>query len=357
MSPQHYPTLNFAAFNNQGRVEALYGPWRQSAPSNMTRGQLVAIPPEFSAAYLSGARFGVTTSSGSGIASRPAGCNLAAIEDIDPFTTPPATMPNPPYAEANAHAKNQWILLHDNDHPQARDDRYKLCFWWMPGDPGSQHYDCALNNHIVQGPPVWGGRVQYAGQRGRHASAGPRGSTCRPSTGCCSTASCRRRRTGYIPPGRDPDKLSHTWYGDPSHGSNTRLGVRERQVLPRPGRPLLGRDGRRLALSRAASLAVRHRRARSRRRRARSDPWTLTPSAITQFTDAQGNIALPDVPNQNPSGFFRAPTFDPVSRRLYALCANVDPTSVYGDVKQPVLLGVAGARRGATYRAAHRAAD
>lgn len=329
VSNNHHPTLMFAKFSG-GTLTGVYGPWRQAPRPNSSRGGLTAIPAAFGDAYLDGARFGIASGSNSGIATCPAGCNLAGIEDFDPTTLPAATTPNPAYSEGVTNQiENPWVFLHDSDHPQARDSNYKICFWWRSGDPGSQHYNCTINNHIEPGTAVWGGRI-FGLVNENDSIAGSVWIDTATKRGLLFFGQLVTTPTGYTPPGSDPDGLVHTGYGDPTHATTngtTGAGYEDGKCCHGQDDPYWGATGP------FAHYKVPHAWCYDPEDLVDSatgaaDLWSRTPAWVHQFVDGSGNIVFPEVPsNQMRSGFFGGPVFDPDTHRLYAVIHDMDPTS------------------------------
>ena len=228
----------------------LYGPWRTEWVSNRTRGAFCALPSAFASSYTSGRNVGITATQASGNVSSPFGACLSAMSLPDPASTPPDVTTNTHWTVAN-----QGLILHDLDHRQARDTRYKHCGWKVA-------YDCKAGAVLEPGVPFWGGS----------------------DPGSCSDTMCScvwvdlpdkhgllffgqlaTTPEGYTAPG-DPDGLIHQGYGNAFHYTST-SGLPNvcchNQDDPYGGRPVRSRT----IVSRAAGFTTPTTWSRPRRRR------------------------------------------------------------------------------------------
>lgn len=328
-----HPTLAFVKFEGD-RAVGLYGPWRQQLPPNQTRGTLTAIPKAFGDAYLGGARMGISSGSNSGIATCPRGCNLVAVEDFDPLTKPAATLPNPPYdpQSPGVQVKNRILFTHDIHHRQARDDRYKECGMWKPGDPVEKHYDCRIGSYAKRGLPAWGGPVTGGDNESDSVTGGLWIAT--PNTeGFFNFAQLVTTPEGYDPGGTDPDKLVHCGYADPEHATKSgsaAAGYENGKCCHGQADPFWGATGP------FAHLVVPHAMFYNvsdfvRVLSGQVPVYGLTPTEIKQYT-AGGKLSFPGIAMQQRSGWFGGnPSFDTESRYVIAVLRNVDSTSAFGD--------------------------
>lgn len=148
----HHPTIGATILNDQSGTFQSYGPWRTQWTSQRTRGAFASLPSAFASAYTAGNSVGVMSHQASGNATSPFGAILSAIKLPDPTSTPPDTVGSTHFTCAN-----QGIILHDLDHPQSRDARYKVCGW-------NVRYDCSKGTYITPGTQVFGGPEPSAGE-------------------------------------------------------------------------------------------------------------------------------------------------------------------------------------------------
>jgi hypothetical protein len=200
---EHHPTILFLHLPANG-VMKIYGPWRTEWNSQRTGGGLTLIPQAFVDAHLGGGS-NVGVMSYSGGAASPFGANLSRMRLPDPFTVKPdvsvpaAVSLNPPWTIAN-----DGLILHDIDHRQARDQRYKICGW------NGLEYDCAAPGVPVPeiGPPLFGGKLAND-----HDTFSSKLWIDLPDKhGLVGFGQLASTPEGYRAPG-DPDGLIHAWYG------------------------------------------------------------------------------------------------------------------------------------------------
>ena len=197
------------------------------------------------------------------------------------------------------------------------------------GDPGSQHYNCTLANHIELGPPYWGGNA-YNLVNELDSITGVCWINTATKRGVVFLAQLVTTPAGYTAEGSDPDGLVHTWYGDPVHASNNgteAAGYENGKCCHGQADDFWGATGN------GAGYKVPHILIYDPEDLVPAiegdiDLWDVVPASVTQVTNASGEIDLPDLPSstQMPSGFFCAPVFDPATNRLYALVKAVDGT-------------------------------
>jgi hypothetical protein len=331
----HYPNLQFVSFTPNvagGTVGTIYGPWRMAPQPNMTRGGVVPVDPTFGDAYLNGARFGIVSGSASGIDTCTAGCSLFAIEPFDPTAVAAATLPNPAYSPSNAQVDGAWPIMHDSAHPQTRDSNYRLCFWSEEGDPGHQHWNCALANHIEVPGTLWGGRVGSPTLANEVDSlSGAVWINTATKKGVVFFGQLTTTPAGYTPPGTDPDGMVHAWYGNDTTSPGTCCHLQ-------PDTFWAGTHGP------GSHYKVPHAWCYDPDdligpATGAADPWSLTPAWIHQFVDASGNLDFPGMPvdNQVRSGFFAAHVFHAATNRIYFQLFNVDTESPFSPYRGPAI--------------------
>jgi hypothetical protein len=106
---------------------------------------------------------------------------------------------------------NHGLILHDLEHRQARDTRYKTCGW-------NVKYDCRLGSGVSQGIPLFCGPDPASGQDDSM-------SECvwvdlPDKHGLIYFGQLVTTPVGYTSPG-DPDGYVHMWYGDPFRSDGT----------------------------------------------------------------------------------------------------------------------------------------
>ena len=123
----------------------------------------------------------------------------------DPTSTPPDVTTNTHWTVAN-----QGLILHDLDHRQARDTRYKHCGWKVA-------YDCKAGDVLEPGVPFWGGSDP--------GSCNDTMCSCvwvdlPDKHGLLFFGQLATTPEGYTAPG-DPDGLIHQGYGNAFHYTST----------------------------------------------------------------------------------------------------------------------------------------
>jgi hypothetical protein len=290
------------------------------------------VDPTFGDAYLNGARFGIVSGSASGIDTCTAGCSLFAIEPFDPTAVAAATLPNPAYSEANAQVDGEWPIMHNSAHPQTRDSNYRLCFWSEEGDPGHQHWNCALANHIEVPGTLWGGRVGSPTLANEVDSlSGAVWINTATKKGVVFFGQLTTTPAGYTPPGTDPDGMVHAWYGNDTTSPGTCCHLQ-------PDTTWSGTHGP------GSHYKVPHAWCYDPDdlvgpATGAADPWSLTPAWIHQFVDGSGNIDFPGMPvdNQVRSGFFAAHVFHAATNRIYFQLFNVDTETPFSPYLGPAI--------------------
>jgi hypothetical protein len=197
----HDPSIGAVVLNDTTGSTETFGNWRTRWNSQKTRGAFCDIPQAFADAHLGGARIGISSSQTSGNFHSPFGACLSAFPSFDPRSVPP----DPALDRNDVSIENKGIILHDYEHRQSRDTRFKTCGWVV-------QYDCRQGSFIRPGTPVFGGDDPAAGQDDTMNS-------CvwvdlPDKHGLVFFGTLVTTPQGYTAPG-DPDGLVHLWYGDP----------------------------------------------------------------------------------------------------------------------------------------------
>ena len=149
---QHHPNFVATVLNDSTGAAVSYGPWRTEWLAQRTLGAMCQIPAAFAAAYTGGHRTAVMAHMSSGAIHSPWGASLSSLELPNPATTPPDTTTN----TSHWTIRNRGIILHDIDHRQSRDTRYRY-------EDFNVKYDCSKGVTMQAGIPLWGGPAPGAG--------------------------------------------------------------------------------------------------------------------------------------------------------------------------------------------------
>jgi hypothetical protein len=195
----HDPSIGATVLNDSTGGFQSYGPWRTQWHSQRTRGAFTTLPASF-ASFTNGRRNGIMSQQASGNALSPFGAILSALDLPDPTRTPPDGATSSSWALAN-----HGLLLHDMDHRQARDTRYKTCGW-------NTKYDCRAGSFIQPGTGFFSGADPAAGQDDTMSSCA--WIDLPDKRGLLYFGQLVTTPDGYRAPG-DADGFVHLWYGDP----------------------------------------------------------------------------------------------------------------------------------------------
>jgi hypothetical protein len=195
----HDPSIGAVQLKADGTT-ATFGNWRTKWNSQKTRGAFCEIPQAFADAHLSGKRTGMMSTQASGNFHSPFGAILSAV-NLPALNTPPDGATD--YADWSVD--NHGLILHDYQHRQTRDTRFKTCGW-------NVKYDCRQGSFIKPGLGLFGGEDPAAGQDDTMNS-------CiwidlPDKHGLLYFGQLVTTPQGYQAPG-DPDGFVHLWYGDP----------------------------------------------------------------------------------------------------------------------------------------------
>jgi hypothetical protein len=301
---QSHPTLGATMFNEGAGTFSSYGPWRTEWTSNRTRGAFLPLPAAFASSYTNGRNIGITATQASGNVSSPFGACLSAMSLPDPTGTPPDVTTNTHWTVAN-----QGLILHDLEHRQARDTRYKHCGWKVL-------YDCRQGSSIEPGVPFWGGLDP---------------SSC--SDTMCSAVwvdlpdkhgllyfgQLATTPDGYTAPG-DPDGLIHQGYGNAFHYSSST--GQPNVCCHNQDDPWWGTTGP-FAHYRVACGWIYNPNDLVATAQKKADLWSRTPTSHFQFKKQ-----FPVFRDRYPQGMFGSSFFDAESRRIYVMIAGHDNVTV-----------------------------
>jgi hypothetical protein len=136
----------------------------------------------------------------------PFGAILSGIKLPDPENTPADDMTDNHWTIAN-----HGVLLHDIEHRQARDTRYRTCGW-------KEAYDCRAGATVRDNPGLFGGGDPASGQNDTMYD-------CvwidlPDKHGLLYFGQLVTTPEGYSAPG-DPDGYVHMWYGNPFRQDGT----------------------------------------------------------------------------------------------------------------------------------------
>ncbi|MEO7272562.1 MAG: hypothetical protein ABI211_11225 [Vicinamibacterales bacterium] len=310
---QSHPTLGCTVFNEGGGTYASYGPWRTEWTSNRTRGAFCPIPTGFASSYTAGRSVGIMASQASGNVSSPFGACLSAMTLPDPVATPPDVTTNTHWTVAN-----QGLILHDLEHRQARDTRYKHCGWKVA-------YDCRLGDVLEQGVPFWGGNDPGA---------------CNDSMMSCVWIDLPDKHgllyfgflattpEGYTAPG-DPDGFIHQGYGNAFH--YTSASGLPNVCCHNQDDPFWGTTGP-FAHYRVPMGWIYNPNDLVATAQKKADLWSRTPTSTFQWKKY-----VPMMNARYPQGMFGDSHFDPATRRIYVMLNGHDTITVAPNAR-PVIL-------------------
>jgi hypothetical protein len=312
-----HPTIGCSILNDANGTARSFGPWRTEWSSQRTRGAFCPIPSWFSSAYMSGKSVGIMASQSSGNKFAPFGAILSGMDLPDPAITPADSMTNDHWTIAN-----HGVLLHDIDHRQARDTKYRTCGW-------KEAYDCRAGATVRANPGLFGGGDPASGENDTM-------NACvwidlPDKHGLLYFGQLVTTPDGYTAPG-DPDGYVHMWYGAPirSDGSAPKTCCHGQDdpwwIATGPGahyRVPMGWIYNPMDLVDTAKN--------------KADLWSRTPTSTFQWQKY-----FPDVRQRPGSGMWSGAAFDPQTRRIYALVKyhdaitappNSRPAIVVFDVK------------------------
>jgi hypothetical protein len=198
---QSHPTIGCSILNDSAGTATSFGPWRTEWSCQRTRGGFIPIPPSFASTYLSGKTVGIMSTQSAGNRTSPFGAILSGMALPDPSTVPADVTTNTHWTIAN-----HGLLLHDIDHRQARDTRYRTCGWKVA-------YDCRAGAVVrPTNPGLFGGDDPASGVNDTMTA-------CvwvdlSDKHGLLYFGHLVTTPEGYTAPG-DPDGYVHMWYGAP----------------------------------------------------------------------------------------------------------------------------------------------
>jgi hypothetical protein len=236
-----------------------------------------------------------------GIAQSPFGANLSAIALPDPTTTPPDVTTNTHWTVAN-----HGIVLHDRDHRQSRDTRYKFCGW-------KTKYDCKLGSIVEPGVPLFGG--PELGSNSDDTMHSCVWVDLPEKHGLMYFGTLATTPEGYSAPG-DPDGYVHQWYGSAYHGTSP-SGLpqvcchdQDDPFWTSTGPGTHYRVGMGWIYNPADLVATAQKKA---------SLWSLTPSNTFEWRKY-----VPILNPRYPAGMFPGAYFDAATRRVYVAIARHD---------------------------------
>jgi hypothetical protein len=310
---QSHPTLGCTVLNDSANTFASYGPWRTEWTSNRTRGAFCPIPASFASAYTSGKSVGIMAAQASGNVSSPFGAILSAVSLPDPASTPADVTTNTHWTVAN-----QGLILHDLDHRQARDTRYKHCGWKVA-------YDCKAGAVLEPGIPFWGG---------------PDPGSCNDTMSSCVWVDLPDKQgllyfgqlattpEGYTAPG-DPDGFIHQGYGNAFH--YTSPSGQPNVCCHDQDDPYWGTTGP-FAHYRVPTGWIYNPNDLVATAEKKADLWSRTPTSTFQWKKY-----APPMNDRYPQGMLGGSYFDPTTRRIYVMLGGHDEITVAPN-HRPVLM-------------------
>jgi len=311
---QSHPTLGCTVLNDSDGTWTSYGPWRTEWNSQRTRGAFCPVPSDFSAAYTGGKSVGIMASQASGVGGSPFGAILSAMTLPDPFSTPADVATNAHWTVAN-----HGIILHDLDHRQARDTRYKHCGWV------SSAYDCKAGNVNEPGVPLWGGPDPASSNDTMSSMVWV---DLPDKHGLLYFGQLATTPEGYTAPG-DPDGLIHQGYGNafnytsPSHLPNMCCHDQDD--------PWWGTTGP-FAHARVPMGWIYNPNDLIATAKGQADLWSRRPT-----DEFQWRSRVPVLNMRYPSGMFGGAVFDPTTRRIYVMLGGHDTVTAPPNAR-PVMI-------------------
>jgi len=312
---EHHPTIGCTILNDANGSGTTYGPWRTEWNCQQTRGGFVPIPAAFASANTGGKAVGIIATQASGNAHSPFGAILSAMQLPDPWSTP---------ADVNGSAHvtigNQGLILHDVQHRQARDQRYRTCGWKV-------QYDCAFGSPVVPNPGLFGGNDPAAGENDTVK-------TCvwidlPDKHGVLYFGQLVTTPEGYSAPG-DPDGFVHMWYGDPN-SKNAPGGAQH--CCHGQDDPWWGATGPG-AHYRVPMGWIYNPNDLVATAQGKADLWSRTPAHTFQL---KSEIA-PQMHSRHNAGAIGAAAFDAEKRRVYLLIGGGYDTITAPPNDRPVLM-------------------
>jgi hypothetical protein len=301
----HHPSIGCAILNDSNGTKAFYGPWRTEWHSQKTRGCFVPIPQSFADAYMDGKSLGVMAHSHN--AESPWGAILSGMVLPDPRTTDPDVAFSKHFTLAS-----HGLILHDINHRQARDTRYKFCNW-------KQRYDCRAGSTIDRGVPLFGGPVP--GSSGEDTMSSAVWIDLPDKHGVLYFGSLASTPEGYVAPG-DPDGLAHQWYGSAFDTTNPK-GL-ERNCCHNQDDPWWDATGPG-AHYRLAKGWIYNPNDLVATAEKKADLWSRTPASEFEW-----GSKLPPAAQRTPPGFFRNAIFDAPAKRIYVVLNAIDTVTAPG---------------------------
>jgi hypothetical protein len=239
----HHRANAFITLNETTNTrENWYGPWRSRMHPKRAIGNWSAIPEWFQT-HVGGKRWVRTSTTASGVAESPWGCNLHAGDyDIDPFTA----AADPVSGSTNYTIDTNTLIMHRDTTPQSVRISARSCGW--PGGStkdtygGVEYsgYDCAYPRDSA-GVPIdpLNGQTRFSSEStldaafrvfhfGNPNSAehnsikGMNWIDLPDKHGVLFMGVLIGNEPGYYTTeAQDPDGLVHFWYGVPNHASDT----------------------------------------------------------------------------------------------------------------------------------------
>jgi hypothetical protein len=296
---QSHPTIGCSMLNDAAGTAVSYGPWRTQWTSQTTRGGLCKIPDYFASAYTSGKAVGVTAGQSSGNASSPFGAALSALSLPDPTSTPADVLTNTHWTIGN-----HGLIMHDINHRQARDTKYKTCGWRVL-------YDCKAGSDMLTPPPLFGGVDPAAGESDTMGSVA--WIDLPDKHGLLYFGQLVTTPVGYTAPG-DPDGLVHMWYGDPFRSD----GSKPQTCCHGQDDPFWGATGPG-AHYRVPMGWIYNPNDLVVVAQGKADLWSRVPVHTFQW-----QTYVPALAGRFPNGMWGGSVFDAPTRRLYTVIYNKD---------------------------------
>lgn len=195
---QHFPSVGATVLNDAAGTIQSFGPWRTAWLPQRTLGSFTDIP-EWFAPHVGGKRIALSAFPTSGAVRGPWGACLSATSLPVPGSTPPDAFSD----QQRRTLPSQGLILHDIDHRQSRNSRYKLCAW-------KEKYVDAAGAYLEPGQPIFGSQDPGSGTNDGMG-------TCvwidlPDKHGVLFFGGLAGTPANYVAP-HDPDGLVHIWYG------------------------------------------------------------------------------------------------------------------------------------------------
>jgi hypothetical protein len=295
---QHHPTIGCTVLNDNSGAWTSYGPWRTEWNCQRTRGGFIQIPASFASSYTSSKSVGIMASQASGNAGSPFGAIMSAMQLPDPWSTP-----------ADVDGSTHWtiashgLILHDINHRQERDQRYRTCGW-------NVQYDCAAGSPNLPNPALFGGYDPASGENDTMKACA--WVDLPDKHGVVYFGQLVTTPDGYTAP-NDPDGFVHMWYGDPYSKNTTYQHCCHGQDDPWWGATGPG------AHYRVPMGWIYNPNDLIATAQGKADLWSRKPTHTFQLK----NYA-PQLNSRYASGFFNGAAFDAERRRIYVVLGGQD---------------------------------